>query len=84
MAVIYVPGAITGTQYAVNISGDVPTPSEQARIDQYVAQQEAAAQAQYQSIYGAPVEPGAVPEAPPALKKNLTVSCPAPISENEP
>jgi len=65
MAVIYVPGAITGTQYAVNISGDVPTPSEQARIDQYVAQQEAAAQAQYQSIYGAPVDPGAVPETPP-------------------
>jgi len=39
MAVIYVPGAFSGTQYAVNIAGDVPTPAEQARIDQYVAQQ---------------------------------------------
>jgi len=52
MAVIYVPGAITGTQYPIQISGDAPTPTEQARIDQYIAQQEAAAQSQYESIYG--------------------------------
>ena len=61
MAVIYVPGAFSGTQYAVNIAGDVPTPAEQARIDQYVAQQESAFQSRYESMFGAPGETEAAP-----------------------
>lgn len=52
MAVIYVPGPLSGQQYAVNIAGDAPTPAEQARIDQYISQQEAAFQSQYESMFG--------------------------------
>lgn len=41
MGIIQVTGPGTGRSYSVNISGDTPTETEQARINQYVAQQEA-------------------------------------------
>ena len=41
MGVISVAGPQFGQRYNVNISGDAPTPEEQERINQFVAQQEA-------------------------------------------
>ena len=41
MGVISVAGPQFGQRYNVNISGDTPTPEEQERINQFVAQQEA-------------------------------------------
>ena len=41
MGIIQVTGPGTGRSYSVNISGDTPTETEQARINEYVAQQEA-------------------------------------------
>jgi len=41
MAVISVPSSIPGQNYSVRITGDTPTPEEQARIDAYVAQMDA-------------------------------------------
>jgi len=62
MAIITVPSATQGRSYNVKISGDVPTPTEQARIAQYVAEQDAASQARVEKYFGAqqqqaPVEP---------------------------
>jgi len=62
MAIITVPSATQGRSYSVKIAGDAPTPSEQARIAQYVAQQDAASQALVNKYFGAPAE--AVPETP--------------------
>jgi hypothetical protein len=41
MGMITVEGPASGRPYRVNISGDAPTPEEQARIDQFLAQSEA-------------------------------------------
>jgi hypothetical protein len=41
LGIIQVTGPGTGRSYSVNISGDTPTETEQARINEYVAQQEA-------------------------------------------
>ena len=61
MAIITVPSATQGRSYNVKISGDAPTPTEQARIAQYVAEQDAASQARVEKYFGAqqqaPVEP---------------------------
>lgn len=52
MGVIQVQGPVSGFYYNVNISGDTPTATEQARIDQYVAQQEAPYQQAFDSYFG--------------------------------
>lgn len=44
MAVISVQSPTTGVTYSVQIGGDTPTPTEQERINQYIAQQDAAVQ----------------------------------------
>lgn len=44
MAVISVQSPTTGVSYTVQIGGDTPTPTEQERINQYIAQQDAAVQ----------------------------------------
>ena len=41
MGVITVQGPLSGRPYSVNISGQTPTPTEQARIDQYISESEA-------------------------------------------
>lgn len=56
MGVINVQGPTTGRSYAVKIAGETPTPQEQARIDQYVNQQDVAYDQYLQSRYGAPQE----------------------------
>lgn len=53
MAIITVPGPITGKNYRINIAGDTPTMDEQLRIDQFISQTEQAARANYESKYGA-------------------------------
>ena len=53
MAIITVPSATQGRSYNVKISGDAPTPTEQARIAQYVAEQDAASQARVEKYFGA-------------------------------
>lgn len=56
MGVIQVPGQASGKNYSVKISGDTPSPTEQERIRQYVAQQEAQFTQQYSQAFGqAPV-----------------------------
>jgi hypothetical protein len=56
MGVIQVPGQASGKNYSVKISGDIPSPTEQERIRQYVAQQEAQFTQQYSQAFGqAPV-----------------------------
>ena len=52
MGVIQVQGPVSGFYYNVNISGDTPTATEQARIDQYVAQQEAPYQQAFDDYFG--------------------------------
>ena len=34
MAVIQIPGRVSGQNYSFNIAGDIPTPTEQGRIAQ--------------------------------------------------
>jgi hypothetical protein len=62
MAIITVPSATQGRSYNVKISGDAPTPTEQARIAQYVAEQDAASQARVEKYFGAQQQQA--PEAP--------------------
>jgi hypothetical protein len=62
MAIISVPSATQGRSYSIKISGDAPTASEQARINKYVADQDAANQALVSKYFGAPAQ--AAPEAP--------------------
>jgi hypothetical protein len=52
MSVIQVPGRVSGRNYSVQISGDTPTPTEQERIRQYVAQQEAQFTQSYSQAFG--------------------------------
>lgn len=52
MPTIMQPGQYSGRQYSINIAGEAPTPEEQARIDQYLAQQEAPYQAAYEQLFG--------------------------------
>jgi hypothetical protein len=61
MAIINVPSATQGRSYSVKIAGDAPTPSEQARIAQYVADQDAQVAAR-RDYYGSSVQ--AAPEEP--------------------
>ena len=62
MAIIKVPSATQGRSYSVKILGDAPTPTEQARIAQYVADQDAQVAARRQ-LYGAQA-PDAAEAAP--------------------
>lgn len=52
MAVIQQKGQFSGSLYSINISGDTPTAEEQARIDQYLLQQEAPYKQAYDSYFG--------------------------------
>jgi hypothetical protein len=63
MGIISVTGPQFGQRYNVNIAGNAPTPEEQARIDQFVAQQEASMAARVQERFGAPAA-AVAPEAP--------------------
>lgn len=56
MAIINVPSATQGKSYSIKIAGDVPSPTEQARIAQYVAEQDAASQALVAKYFPAPAE----------------------------
>jgi hypothetical protein len=56
MAIINVPSATQGKSYSIKISGDVPTPTEQARIQKYVADQDAASQALVAKYFPAATE----------------------------
>lgn len=58
MAVIKVPGPISGKQYSAKIVGDSPTVDEQKKIDAFVSQREQAFQLKYAERFGAPVETG--------------------------
>jgi hypothetical protein len=62
MGIISVTGPQFGQRYNVNIAGNAPTPEEQARIDQFVAQQEVSMAARVQERFGAPA--AAAPEVP--------------------
>lgn len=61
MGIISVTGPQFGQRYNVNIAGNAPTPEEQARIDQFVAQQEVSMAARVKERFGAPA---AAPEVP--------------------
>jgi len=63
MGIITVTGPQFGQRYNVNIAGNAPTPEEQARIDQFVAQQEAVMASRVQERFGAP-QPTLAPEIP--------------------
>ena len=52
MAVINVPGRVSGRSYPVQIFGASPTPEEQQEIAQYVAEQEAAYSTEYNRLLG--------------------------------
>ena len=52
MGVITVQGPISGRPYSINISGDTPTPTEQARIDEYLSQSEAPYAAMSKQLFG--------------------------------
>jgi gas vesicle protein len=54
MGVITVQGPVSGRPYRVNISGEAPTPEEQGRIDQFVAQNEAPYVQLRQQFFGQP------------------------------
>jgi hypothetical protein len=56
MAVISVQSPTTGATYTVQIGGDAPTPTEQERIGQYVAQQDSIFQQRYGSTAPEPVD----------------------------
>ncbi len=63
MAIINVPSATQGKSYSIKIAGDAPSATEQARIAQYVAEQDAASQALVAKYFPAPTEaPEAAPE----------------------
>jgi hypothetical protein len=62
MGIISVTGPQFGQRYNVSIAGNAPTPEEQARINQFVAQQEAAMSSRVQERFGAPAP--VAPEAP--------------------
>ena len=62
MAIIQVPGQVSGTLYSINIAGDTPTPQEQERINQFVLQKEADFERFSAERFGAPVS--VAPEAP--------------------
>jgi hypothetical protein len=62
MGMITVEGPASGRPYRVNISGDAPTPEEQARIDQFLAQSEAPYLQMYNELFGATTP--VAPEAP--------------------
>ena len=80
MAIITVPSATQGRSYNVKISGDAPTPTEQARIAQYVAEQDAASQARVEKYFGAqqqaPVEPekGGIAGLTTSLKRSYALA----------
>lgn len=58
MAVIKVPGPISGKAYTITISGDSPNVDEQKKIDSFVSQREQAFQTKYAQRFGAPIETG--------------------------
>lgn len=53
MGVITVQGPISGRPYSINISGQTPTPTEQARIDRYISESEAPYAAMSERLFGA-------------------------------
>ena len=58
MAVIKVPGPISGKNYSAKIAGDSPTVDEQKKIDAFVSQREQAFQTEYAKRFGAPIDTG--------------------------
>jgi len=52
MAIITVPGPISGRGYRINILGDTPTVDEQQRIDSFISQTEQGFQTDYEQRYG--------------------------------
>jgi len=58
MAVIKVPGPISGKAYTITISGDSPNVDEQKKIDAFVSQREQAFQTKYAQRFGAPIDTG--------------------------
>lgn len=54
MGIFGVTGRMSGKQYSIEIKGDQPSPTEAARIQQYVLDQEAQFASRYQQQYGAP------------------------------
>jgi hypothetical protein len=54
MGIITVQGPISGKPYSINISGDTPTETEQARIDQYISQSEASFEQMREQMFGLP------------------------------
>ena len=63
MGVISVAGPQFGQRYNVNISGDTPTPEEQERINQFVAQQEANLAQRIEGRFGPSPQPQVDPLA---------------------
>lgn len=55
MAIITVPGPLSGKGYRIQIAGDSPTMDEQLKIDQFVRQQEGAFKSEYEQFYGQPM-----------------------------
>ena len=52
MAIITVPGPISGKGYRIGIVGESPTMDEQLQIDSFISQREQAFKADYEGKYG--------------------------------
>ena len=55
MAVIQIPGRVSGKNYSFNIAGDIPTPTEQGRIAQALQIEEEKFRRYYESNVGEPL-----------------------------
>jgi ribosomal protein S25 len=55
MGKIIVPGRLSGRQYAINIKGDTPSATEQARIRQFLDEREGAFAQEYEQRFGRPL-----------------------------
>jgi hypothetical protein len=68
MGIIQVPGRLSGKTYSVNIKGDTPSETEQARIRAYLDEQERAFATEYEATLGKPL---AQPDDGTALGRGL-------------
>jgi hypothetical protein len=55
MAVIQIPGRVSGKNYSFSIAGDIPTPAEQGRIAQALQIEEEKFRQYYESTLGKPL-----------------------------
>jgi predicted GNAT family acetyltransferase len=58
MAILTIPGQFSGKNYTVNIPGETPSVDEQNKIDAFVRQRESDFLAEYEQVYGKPLDTG--------------------------